>query len=346
MHSYMITNRRTPGWNPIEYLDRDKLWWYEAPSINEQDPSCYKPHSENATKSPPDNFTSAIQDQLKAQADPNLIVFIHGLSTDWDQSVTATATLGSNLANQGYQGLVIGFSWPSFGTGWAELKYASAPYEFPPKPNKDRVRGNIGGSIGSFQNFFTWLASWKSKVTNLTTSVVCHSEGNFMQMCGMNGFQDANIDNCLLMAADFNTGAFITPGDPNAGQGLGISNNATEVTVYYSLNDYVLADATGGYYKYHNPSFVSRMGLSGPAYAQGAIPDNVYSVDCSPVVNLPNLDTLINAGTVPSDTSPHTSYLYVPQVLDDIIAVTTNAGSIANRSPGPYSGSFIMDLAI
>ena len=360
-NSYVITNRSDPSYSGywwdepsnIVPLGNGNMWWYMSTvAVNDPTVSDYNPQSTNPSTSPPSPFWTAITAQLSQQTNPQLTVFIHGLGTEWNYAINDTATLGANLLSSAtYQGLVIGFDWPSYGETASGAYYASS---YPPTATSGTIRDNINGSIAAFGHLIDLLQNLRSKISNLTVNLVCHSEGNYMTMLGMAGISSVHIDEIVLLAADINNGAFQTPAGGLIGQAIALSTWSDRVTVYYTSNDNVLADSQGAFQEdpitgqatYHNPLYGGRLGLTGPAYDQGKQPSNVYSVNCSTVINEQVIAKLRNNNTIPSSVILHSSYFYVPQILQDIAATltATPAGNIANRVATANPNAYVMKL--
>lgn len=359
-NSYMITNRAKPGFHilpeeivPLSGSDASKLWWYmSTDGVNDTDVGHYVPQPSNPTPTPTTTAPSSFMNDLVAQlgqqgSSPQLIVYVHGMSNDWTEAVTETGTFGQWLVSQaGYTGLMIGFSWPSYGEIESPSLYASS-YAFPPPRTHGTLRDNIGGSRESFGNLMSFLQNIMAKVSGLSVSIICHSEGNYMGMVGLFGKTSVVVSQILLIAGDMNNAA-LQQGEstPYTGQGSGISANADRVTVYYSASDNLLATAVAVYGKYHNPEFGGRLGVVGPSFDYGSQSPNVVGVDCSLVVNNLNVDALEANGKIPSDIDLHSSYRYVPQILKDIVETTggQSSGSILNRSATAVDNSYLMNL--
>lgn len=367
-NSYMITSRAEPtsllGQDP---LSGNELWWYESTSPNDTDYEHFNANSRSATTAPPTSFTADIQAQLGAQTKPSLTIFIHGLDCFWKDAVLYTGQLGANLAQAGYEGLVIGFSWPSNGPD--DLVHYATGY--PPQAKQGTVRGNILLSVGSFGSLMSWLRELASAVSGLGVNFVCHSEGNYMLMCGLQAQTVSPtgaplISQTLMIAADINDGAFLTPATGLVGQAANVALLSSRVTVYYSSNDPILGFSEGAFGAgitipvlgtiggpFHNPSFGGRLGLGGPSYNQGPQQPAMVSVDASPVVNETNVASL-DFGELqdpPASTLTgvglHTSYLYIPQVLADFVATLSGqaASTIPHRSATSTSGNYAMSLS-
>ena len=353
-NSFIISNRTlTQDPNQTQPLAGGEMNWFLS-TVQANDPTAGDYQQQGASSATvPDSFKTAIYATLQAQATPQLTVFIHGLGNLFPDAIWGQASLGANLKTfASYQGLVIGFDWPSyneFDSGWF---YASnSPYFFPPTATSGTIRDNINGSRPAFANFLTFLAELRSGISGLTVSLVCHSEGNYMALLGLLNNTTQYFNHVLLLAADINDAALQTPdsNDPLVGQGNGIAQSGADVTVYFTGNDDVLPISLYTYeYDYHNPEFGGRLGSAGPAYNSGAQSANVYSVDCDAVINVQNFRYLQSQKVIPvesdgSNLSMHTSYLFIPQILQDMAAVVTgaSAGSIANRvattNPRAYS---------
>jgi hypothetical protein len=135
-----------------------------------------------------------------------------------------------------------------------------------------------------------------------------------------------------LVAADINNGALLpssnTPSD--AGQGAAIATLSQQVTIYYSAGDDVLPWSKNFLTAYHVPSYGDRLGLDGPSSYANLLP-RTCGVDCSAVIN----DAAIQlAPQVPPGTSAHSSYFYIPQVLEDWAQTLAGTAPAAVRSPG------------
>jgi esterase/lipase superfamily enzyme len=356
--SFIISNRY-PTWiqNDTYPLPNGEMNWFMS-TVQANDPvvdNYVQQGSSSATV--PDSFKQAIYNALLSQATPQLTVFIHGLGNLFSDAIWSTSWLGTNLASfANYQGLVIGFDWPSYDEYVSGLYYASngSPYYFPPVATSGTIRDNINGSRPAFANLISFLTSLRESVNGLTVSVVCHSEGNYMAELGLLYNATQYFDHMLMLAADINDAVLQQPfsGDTLIGQGNGIVHSATDVTVYFTGNDDVLPLSLYAWeYDYHNPEFGSRLGSAGPSYNAGPQSSNVYSVDCSGVINVKNFRYLQSQGIIPKNSdngalSMHTSYLFIPQVLQDMKALITGSspGGIPNRETTANAGGYFMQL--
>lgn len=325
--SYMVTNREKDWYDDWNFNDEPqgsgKLSYALADGGYNTDPEDYNEHENVSDDSLPPNFASALVDDLQASAAaspdgvPRLLVFIHGLATDYSGAITTTALLGNQLVNpnggaQGpfvpYSGLVIGFSWPGYGSSvWSSVFYGT-------------MREHINDSVGAFVNFVTALQSLRDQVEGLEIALVCHSEGNYMGQQGMAGLsEDAGqiFDEVLLLAADLDTNCLeqVDGGDAAAA----LATHAGEVTVYWNCNDDVLPYSVEFEQKY----FVtpSRLGLAGPDDFSAEL-SNAPAVSCSQVITS---DSVERYGV-----STHMGYFYIEQVLNDISQCASGA-SVSGR---------------
>lgn len=354
-NSYIITNRSTPAATShasTTPLPNGQMWFYMAPAQYDPEPGDYKTSQTSGSTSPPSDFLTALTADLTAQGDnPQLTVLIHGLSFLFNNAINLLSIFGCDLLNTGnYKGLVIAFDWPSYDFLDSSLYYASSPYAFPPKATSGTIRDNINGSVAAFQNLIEMLSGLQKSVEGLAINFVTHSEGNYMIMLGCNDLAaekiSFNISQTIMLAADVNNGAFqLAPAVAGAGQGLPISGMSGSVTVYYSTNDTVLSASETAFPSYHNPAFYGRLGMVGPtSYSTGALPANVYGLDCSQVINETVAQPFLASGT-----TLHLAYFYVPQVASDIAQVLngTAPSSITNRvSTGAQDGQqYAMQVA-
>jgi esterase/lipase superfamily enzyme len=329
--SYLVTNRKKTTFPPSDWAFDDEpqppghLSWMRGPGQYNPDPSSFLQIESSTDASLPPGFAQAIIDDLRASANsspdriPRLAVFVHGLATDYSNAITTTSLLGSQLLlpkgpSQGsfvpFSGLVIGFSWPCYGTAlMSGFAYGT-------------MRDHINDSVRSFVQFATALQALRTELPGLVISLICHSEGNYMGQQGMAGLtaQAAPVfDRALLLAADLNTNCL----ERVAGGGMAhrMSKDASVVTVYWNSNDNVLPDSVDFEHKH----FVtpSRLGLAGPDDFD-AQAKNAPAVDCSDVITTA---TLAPYGGIET----HMGYFHLPVVLNDISQCASGA-SVAGRT--------------
>lgn len=360
-NTYLITNRAYPQEQWARYIypcTQGALWFYTAPGQYNSNTAAYTPTNSSATNIVPPAFAAALTKDLQvaiANGCPQITVYVHGLANYFSDTCNELGTYGTNLQAQGYNGLVIGFDWPSYGEVESYEYYGSLPYSFPPSKLSGTIRDNINGSVKSFRTLLTILSNI-CKQNNAKLNFMCHSEGNYMLMLAMNGLDFSPnppfLNQILLMGADINTGALQTPSysPPWSGQSWSLQTYATGTTVYWSSHDDALPYSEG-WTNYHNPSFPNRLGLHGPA-SFGLNPDksdqlirNAYGLDCSLVVNR----TVMNNNKVPPSITVHSGYFYIPQVLQDM-SKTLNGVPAANipyrvTANQPDGRAYVMKVA-
>jgi esterase/lipase superfamily enzyme len=274
---------------------------------------------------------------VDAKGHANLAVYIHGLGNTYDDAISATADFGTALATFGnYNGLLIGFSWPSYGETVAGLSSYYATGQ-PPQFTSGTIRDNINGSVESFGALIHMLLSLGTVKRPLNLSLLTHSEGNFMLMWGMLALQQSgfsgSIDNAVMMAADISAGML----QPKQ-YGQAITRFCKQVSVYYSGCDDVLGYSNYNFFPFHDQLYPTRLGLIGPyAYPQAApVPKNVSGIDCSQVT--------VNLGLI---TNVHSCYMSVSQIVADIgstLRSAANAGRILY--PGSTNPSYYLEPSV
>ncbi len=328
-NTYLLTNRAYPAEQWSEYIypcEQGQLFFFTAPGQYNSNTAAYVANPNSPTNIVPPDFAAALTKDLQVAAGngcAQITVYVHGLGNYFSDSCNELGTYGTNLLNQGYNGLVIGFDWPSYGEYESWKSYGTLPYSFPPTKLSGSIRDNINGSIKSFRTMLSILASI-CKQNNAKLNFMCHSEGNYMLMLAMNRLNFTPtpfINQALLLAADINTGALQVDSysPPWSGQLTSLKHFVNGTTVYWSSHDDALPYSEE-WTNYHNPSFPNRLGLHGPASfnlnsdKSDQLMANAYGLDCSLVVNR----TVMDKNGVPPSVHVHSGYFYIPQVLQDM----------------------------
>jgi hypothetical protein len=333
-NSYMVTNRASP-WTETPYNDIYPLplwdtFYFWAPGANNPNSRQYEQDGPDTTGPMPSSYESRLEADI-ARAVQNggrqVTVLIHGLSYVLSEACGRLGTYGQNLAVQGYKGLLVGFSWPSYGSVDSYLYYSSLLYSFPPAQAQQygSIRDNIHGSTRSLLHLLNQLVPLCKK-HGAQLNLLCHSEGNYMLMLAMYALSRNSdpalselaaagrfMDQVLMVAADINNGALEARqgSAPLRGQGSCIAQYSKTVTVYWSSADDRLS-CSDQWKEWHNPSFPLRLGLHGlHSDASGAIVPNAYGLDCSFVAKE-------NNPYKPPPITVHESYFYIPQILPDM----------------------------
>jgi hypothetical protein len=345
-NTYLVTNRKFPteqNKNYIYPLPTGQLYFFTAPGQYNSNANAYQQVNSTPTKIIPTAFATKIEKDIKiaiANGCPQISVYIHGLDNYFSDTCNELGTYGANLLKQGYKGLLIGFDWPSYGAVDSYFYYASKPYRFPPTATNGTIRDNINGSVQSFRTLLSILAGLCRKY-NVKLNLICHSEGNYMLMLGLNKIDFTPtpfMNRILLLAADINSGALQSTSFSRlwSGQLSTVNTYALATTVYWSSHDDALP-SSDGWTEYHNPQYPKRLGLHGLfSNKPTALIPTAYGLDCSLVVN----KTVMNKTGVPPSVSVHSSYFYIPQVLLDMTqtlngvapAKVTNRVSAGNQT--------------
>lgn len=329
--SYMVTNRNKPFAETREDIvpaPPGQLSFFTAAGPYQSNLVRLRYRSATAQ-----TFLASLRDDLNRQpaARKSLGIYIHGIDNLFKDALSSTAAFGCALAQPqqgagtGFTGLLIGFSWPSYGLADSLAFYASDP----PNPPSGTIRDNILGSRESFVNLMAFLADGLEGIP-VDISILTHSEGNYMLMVGLAALAAADpgarVRHCLMMAADISSVSLQEGRD-----GQAIADACESVAVYYSGADPTLTVSNYQFAGFHDKDFPTRLGLIGPYYYSNPAPlnGNVVGVDSSKVtLNLPG-----------GLASVHSSYRSNPPVLLDLtqtmLGITpTNRCPIAGTAQG------------
>lgn len=225
----------------------------------------------------PDPATTSSEDQQ------HLNLFVHGFDNTWQGAALRYKTIVDNLFT-GPQSLGVSvlFTWPSKGTPAGYL------------PDRAEARQ----SADDFADVLSYLYDWMSTkqvaaakdpndACKAKTSVIAHSMGNYVVENAMNAAWTRKnrpllmslISQFVMVAADVDNDLFRSGDAVTHGDGEGIANLSYRVTALYTGRDAVLGMSAG--LKHFGKRRLGRSGLD----RTYPIPDNVWDVDCSNLID-------------------------------------------------------------
>ena len=348
-NSYILTTRDQPKATSKSQtlpLPNGALWWYTAPKQYDPEVADYTAVGLQPSAGPPPAFLTMLESDLQiaiANGFPQLTVVIHGLANLFSTSVGELASVGSGLQQYAqYYGLMISFDWPSYDTidSFWPPNYGPLPYNFTeyherhdPRQHQ-RLCGGLWHDPSDARS--TAAEGWCRGERDLPFRGQLHDDARNARPARR------SADNSEPGAArrrrhQQRRSAAVTHHAVGYRQGAAIATLSQQVTIYYSSGDDVLPWSKNFLAGYHNPSYRDRLGLDGPSsYANLLL--RTGGVDCSSVINDAAIQLIPQ---VPPGTSAHSSYFYIPQVLQDwaqTLAGTAPA-NVINRVPVAGTGN-------
>ena len=217
-----------------------------------------------------------IEDAALHEYEKHVSIFIHGYNNDWADAASRYESICRKIFESADLGICVLFSWPSDGM---KLGY------LPDRMDAEKTAPALSEVLNAL---YDWMeqkqvksAADPTKTCKAKTSIIAHSMGNYvMQKAMQYTWTQKNqpllvslVNQLLMVAADvdndlFRGGEAITKSDGDA-----IANLAYRVTALYTGRDPVLGLSAG--FKHFGKRRLGRSGLD------GAVPDNVWHVDCS-----------------------------------------------------------------
>lgn len=213
----------------------------------------------------------------------HVTLLIHGYNNSWADAMSLHEKVERNMfSGDDSLGICISFDWPSKGCVFeylpdrAEARKSAAVLE---KVLSELYDWMSDKQIDAAKN---WLAACRAR-----TSIIAHSMGNYLLESAMNDTWTRKnrpllvslVQELLMVAADVDNDLFRTGETISHGDGEGIANLSYRVTALYTGRDDVLGASAG--LKHFGKRRLGRSGLDGKYH----VPDNVWDIDCSSLIN-------------------------------------------------------------
>lgn len=299
----------------------------------------------------------------------HLILYVHGLGVSFQDAVLGAAQFGLHFQGENVNnsatdtttcldsggglpqdcilcpqnarkglspGLLVAFDWPSyplFGPPAEELLLLQALLA--PVTGKE-IRTRADESAEALANIFEYVVQelqsrLRSDGIRLNSTLIAHSEGNYMVMKGAQAAVDRKMknvfNNVFLLAADISSAA-LSKGQP----GEYLPRIGKEISVYSSTSDPDLLVSSYLWSSLHNPEFKARLGQAGPYARRGTI----KGIDATKATNrispaigdltveefddcaVPNPVSSLQSPVLAGLLAQHGSYRCVAEILDDM----------------------------
>jgi esterase/lipase superfamily enzyme len=286
---WMITNRNVKNDGFGDEFDELTFWqnptgklqdfgsWVQFKDPNGNGQAAFRQALVAITDGFPDPATTPSEDQK------HVSFFVHGFNESWSAAAERYGLIVTNLfTGASSLGECILFSWPSEGSVLGYL------------PDREQARKGANDFAEVLSALYDWMAMKQAQTANdptqacrAKTSVIAHSMGNYLLENAMNfAWTRKNrpllmslINQLLMVAADVDNDLFRTGENVSHGDGEGIANLTYRVTALYTGRDSVLGASSG--LKHFGKRRLGRSGLD----LTSAIPDNVWEVDCSKLID-------------------------------------------------------------
>jgi esterase/lipase superfamily enzyme len=280
---WMITNRKvgTDGFGD-DFSDLT-FWQNDAGPVDDftkwqkLTPAKFRQGLVALTDAFPDPTATSSEDQQ------HLNIFVHGFDNNWQGAALRYKSIVDQLfSGPKSLGVSILFTWPSKGSLAGYL------------PDRAEARQSADDFADVLSSLYDWMAMKQvaaAKDSNdackAKTSVIAHSMGNYVVENAMNAAWTRKnrpllmslISQFVMVAADVDNDLFRSGDSVTHGDGEGIANLTYRVTALYTGRDSVLGISAG--LKHFGKRRLGRSGLDRTC----PIPDNVWDVDCSNLID-------------------------------------------------------------
>lgn len=209
----------------------------------------------------------------------HVTLFVHGYNNDWEDAALRYRSLCERLfGGADSLGICILFTWPSDGMATNYL------------PDRADARKAAPDLASVLVSLYDWMLQKQGeqdpqKACRAKTSIIAHSMGNYVLQNAMQlAWTRSNrpllvslINQLVMVAADVDNDLFDSGETVDGSDGDAMANLTYRITALYSGRDSVLGLSAG--LKHFGKRRLGRSGLDDP----GAVPDNVWQVDCSPL---------------------------------------------------------------
>lgn len=213
----------------------------------------------------------------------HLTLFIHGYDNTWSAAVRRYDTICQQMYDgPGSIGELVSFDWPSKGSPLGYL------------PDRAEARQTGADLTNVLQELYDWMSGQQAiavrnpdDACRAKTSIIAHSMGNYALEYAMNQLWTRKnrpllvslMQQVVMVAADVDNDLFKNGENVSHGDGEGLANLSYRITALYTGRDDVLGASAG--LKHFGKRRLGRAGLD-KTYP---VPDNVWDVDCSDLIN-------------------------------------------------------------
>lgn len=221
--------------------------------------------------------------QTAAEDQKHVCLFIHGYYVNWTDAMRTYGNVAGNLFDgPDSLGELISFDWPSKGSLLGYL------------PDRAEARKTGDDLTDLLSELYDWMSVKQTQAAanpqdacRAKTSIIAHSMGNYVLEYATNAVWTRKnrpllvslLQEVLMVAADVDNDLFRSGEDISHGDGEGLANLSYRITALYTGRDSVLGASAG--LKHFGKRRLGRAGLD-PAFP---VPDNVWEVDCSSLLN-------------------------------------------------------------
>jgi esterase/lipase superfamily enzyme len=282
---WLITNRNVQG-DSFGTEQAELTYWtlrspelplYLLDSWQQQDAETFKNMLIHAADQFPNPYG------LEPEKQKHVCLFIHGYNVTWTSSMNTYGNAALQLFDgPDSLGELISFDWPSKG---ALLGYL---------PDRAEARKTGDDLTSVLSMLYDWMA-YKQVQTEISTenackaktSIIAHSMGNYVLEYAMNAVWTRKnrpllvslLQEVLMVAADVDNDLFRSGETVEHGDGEGLANLSYRITALYTGRDNVLGASAG--LKHFGKRRLGRAGLD----RTYPLPDNVWDIDCSNILN-------------------------------------------------------------
>ncbi len=300
---YMVTNRLLRNGTPTHELGLLTYWISDGAAPLDQIGSWSKVTPATFRKAliqEADSFPQILDPERHGEQ-RHLGIFVHGFNNSWDDAARRYRGIADNTYAAHQLGACVLFTWPSDGS---KLGYI---------PDRLDARRSADALAETLSDLYDWAIHKQNEGSvnaergcKVKISLIAHSMGAYVTQKALQTVWTRKnqpllvslINQMLLVAADVDNDLFASGESIDGSDGDAMANLTYRITALYTGRDSTLGLSAG--FKHFGKRRLGRSGLARGANDVALAPDNVWDLDCSPLIR-------------PDATNIHSAYFEVSQ---------------------------------